>query len=100
MFDFVKVHRWVRRFQMEGLIGIGFGANGVVGGGWYFFKVELGVSCIVAGLQSMDFAYSVTSFFSQGFAPCPRVSPVVTQGEPLWGSLWKKQSEKKREVAF
>ncbi len=51
MFDFVKVHRWVRRFQMEGLIGIEFGVSGRFRGEWSGGRGELHAyahRCIVA----------------------------------------------------
>jgi hypothetical protein len=42
----IKVHPQVRRFQMKGLIGIGFGVNGGCRGEWLEMEHFLGVDCI------------------------------------------------------
>jgi hypothetical protein len=42
-YDNTKIHRLITLFQMEGLIGIGFGVNGEVGGEWVEIGRFLGV---------------------------------------------------------
>jgi hypothetical protein len=76
-FDNTKLHRWIALFQMKGLIGIGFGANGGCRGEWLEMERFLGVDCIGMAAWSglmpypilwlMAYVHAMVSTMSTGF---------------------------------